>query len=92
MGNVIFWAVFAAFVIIVVISGARKASEEKAEKLRYYIESFGEKDLSKDISFDRKVVGGMFSSLKENAGDGIFFIDDITWNDLSLDVIYESMK
>lgn len=88
MEYVVFSALIIAFVVVIFIMGMldeRRAKKKFREKL--------EKNYGKPS--DKQYAEGRLSTIsgyyKKTMGETDFFIDDITWNDLDMDRLYQAM-
>lgn len=88
MEYVVFAALIIAFLVFIFIMGMldeRRAKKKFREKL--------EKDYGKPS--DKQYMDGRLSTIsgyyKKTMGETDFFIDDITWNDLDMDRLYQTM-
>lgn len=88
MEYVVFSALILAFLVVIFIMGMldeRRAKKKFREKL--------EKDYGKPS--DKQYMDGRLSTIsgyyKKTMGETAFFIDDITWNDLDMDRLYQAM-
>ncbi len=90
MGNVVFWICFAILLILVLITGANRAKQNRAAALEKIKEDY----LSDDTVFSADRFDSepeLFRHIKENAVDD-FYPDDITVSDLALKDLYSRMN
>lgn len=91
MGNVIFFLVFIAFVGLAVLAGIKKEKADKQKKVDGFIRGLCDNDIEAFIKADKSVLEQNVDSYIDKSKD-VFRIDEITWNDLSLDLIFEKMN
>lgn len=93
MGTYIFWIIFIGLVVILIISDFNKNRHKKIDKINEISESFAvnvKPDKSK--IYLTEAIKGYFEAISLNGSDDCFMIDDITWNDLNLDLIFSMMN
>lgn len=91
MGNVIFWLLFVGFIILIVVSGVRREKSLERKQEKGLIDDFGTSDYV-DNRPNNRSYKELHSYICENKKDNMFFIDDITWNDLSLATVFDRMN
>lgn len=92
MGNVVFWIIFVGFITLIFISSIRRNSQNRIERELELHNSFGRKtDLKIIENVLRDNVKGYCNYVKSDSTKELFEIDDITWNDLNLSVIYNTI-
>lgn len=93
MGTYIFWVIFVLMVIMMVINNYRNEKMQKKERIEYLKERFGKViEPDKSERLDHDILNTYYKKISENNIDQEFFIDDITWNDLNLDSVYEVLN
>ena len=80
---------FAAFVAVSVCLDKKRTKERMIGKIRAGFGRKNEERLSEDILVS---IRDIISEEELTSNEASFFLDKITWNDLELDVIYQSMN
>jgi len=92
MGTIVFWCVFFGLVLVLIISNinrSRMLKEKRTERIKSY---FGKKrEPKKDYNLQTKNIDSYYKYLSKQNQDS-FYIDDITWNDLNLDIVFDLLN
>ena len=93
MGTFIFWMIIAFLIIIMVVNNYRNERMQKNERIEYLKEEYGKViEPNKSERLDHNILNVYYRYISERNKGKEFYIDDITWNDLNLDSVYEVLN
>ncbi len=90
MDYTLFYLACVAFILIVFIEGHIREKRNRRSYRALLKESYGKQNMTELSSDETENISLYHRRYAEN-NPGVFTIDDITWNDLSMDVIYNRM-
>lgn len=92
MENLIFGIIIFFIIGITWYTNSKNAIKKEAKKLNELKLSFGQQIYPQKDAISKEVISGYFNDVLANKNQDVFIIDDITWNDLGMDLMYSVMN